>query len=278
MKSPVAPRRAFTLVELLVVVAIIAILAGLLLPALSQAKRKARAVECLSNLKQWGLAWTIYADDNSGAFSTGIDVNWNRGEWVAALQRTYQQKPQLLFCPEATLRRGPGAREVRVPINAANAVEWGGPTTAYDFPLTDPTAVAAGSKLLLSSYGGNDWIYNPPPGVTEIQGRPTDWNWRRLDAPPRPSETPLFADAMWRGGGPHPSDARPAFNGEWSGAGAEFKHFALHRHGRGIQLLFFDSSARFSRARDLWSMPWHKQFDVNYAANQGPNFFPAWMR
>ena len=95
-RSPLArpaagSRRAFTLIELLIVIAIIAILAGILVPALHSAKKKARQSLCLSNLRQLAQGCRMY-QDTYNEFYPG---------WLSSLANDYTiSDPKLFVCPE----------------------------------------------------------------------------------------------------------------------------------------------------------------------------------
>jgi prepilin-type N-terminal cleavage/methylation domain-containing protein/prepilin-type processing-associated H-X9-DG protein len=277
-------KNAFTLIELLVVIAIIAILAGLLLPALAKAKQKAHSAACLSNLRQWNMIWRYYTDDNNGKFSDGDDTA-ARGEWVSALLAYYNRKPDLLVCASATQKNGgaAGAQEILLADNVSDsqAQNHGGPRTMHRFQnsVTDPKT---GGRLY-SSYGVNDWIYN---ASREIQSRPVGEYWKSFTGSRYPTETPLMGDCMWRGGGPHLTlgnkGTRPLaipIGGTFRGSGYDMANFAMWRHGKGINLVFFDGHARRVRPKQLWSLRWHQTFDVNFVGTQGPSYWnPAtWM-
>jgi len=99
-------RSGFTLIELLVVIAIIAILAALLLPALGKAKERAKRASCMSNIKQVGLALTMYANDSNDRLPISFPTGTGNGSWPWDMSRKTVDdlislgfQRSILFCP-----------------------------------------------------------------------------------------------------------------------------------------------------------------------------------
>ena len=93
--------RGFTLVELLVVISIIALLLSIMMPALNLARRQAKKVICLTNLKQWALAFSMYTLENNDSYPDNCySCGYGAGKWTIDLW-PYLEEQGVYACPEA---------------------------------------------------------------------------------------------------------------------------------------------------------------------------------
>lgn len=205
-------KRGFTLIELMVVVAIIAILAAILFPVFNNARRKARATQCLSNINQLGKACLMYADDFDGRLFdnpwSGPTVGHVQTYWALAVL-PYVQNMDIFACP------------------------------AWDYSIRPGSYVDAPFKV---GYGLSDVIANGAPD------RPSPIP---LQVMRRPAETALIGDAAWLWGSgsyweDRDSDGYPEAYWCQSAINSASWWYGRPRHMDGINVFFCDGHAKFS--------------------------------
>jgi prepilin-type N-terminal cleavage/methylation domain-containing protein len=252
-----ASRTGFTLIELLVVIAIIAILAAMLLPALSAAKAKAQQIKDINNLKQMGLAYTMYQQD----FARALQYSGTTNLWMRTLIDYQSQVATIRMCPstETTNTSGSDVGTAKLPWH------WS--------PATDP-------KVNMGSYALNGWLYQwDPKGDIAgwIPASDASKFFQKESAINRAVDTPLFFDAIW-------PDMWPKITGQLMGDLSKgdatdqnsFGRCSIARHPMksgaiirnqpvpgAIDMVFVDGHASNWKLQNIKNLVWHVGFIQN---------------
>jgi len=206
-------------------------------------RKRAKEMVCLSNLRQWGSAFMMFAEDNDGYFMEGRGSN----DWWSALEPYYKDR-NLVLCPMAT---DPGKNPWE---GYGNFGTWG------------PSWFPEG---FYGSYGVNEWVCNPSD---PHYGHPEKY-WRTPNAAGA-GGIPLLLDAYWDQGWPEIFDRVPEWPGQWESVGGDdMSHFVLIRHDGAINGVFVDGSCRRIELKCLWNLNWHRGYPLDIVISD----WPSWM-
>ena len=282
-----ARRRAFTLIELLVVVSIVVLLMALLLPALSRARKQARAVVCQANLRQWGTVMATAVSENNGRFPTPNRIDPDYGEWYGGWRwgwvlgdsrdpSRYEETKGIRCCPMATKPVSPSGHG---PFQGGTFLAWGRvwPEGARREPRFDP-------------YGGyGSYGFNLTVGHFWRWYEDNEYHreraWQTVDVRGR-DKIPVYNDSAWAWGhyytvfdcSPPKRDAIPTIESQ----GPDWNPACINRHNGGINVLFLNWSVRKAGLKELWTLKWHRQYDTagpwTKAGGVQPEDWPKWMQ
>ena len=257
-------KNGFTLIELLVVISIIALLIGLLMPALAAAKNAAKSMLCMSNQKQLMIAWHSYSMDhqhqNVGSFGTikrvengrRVGVNWN-----IAISEYIGDATGVFKCAEAEWPGEPAASSgtdyVRGTARKSYFVNKNN-LVSDDYDAEDN-----------GGYGMNNWTEGHSVKAYKGQSAHLANVIPKVDMIGiSPTEVPTLMDATWVDiGWPLSTNKMPTDlnNPDPESAGGNWMaRAAMSRHDGGINSAFLDGSVRHILPEYLWNQKWHRTF------------------
>jgi len=260
-------KRGFTLIELLVVIAIIALLMSILMPALQRVKNQAKGVICLERLRQWGVMWKLYCDNNNDRFLSGAGGGCGYW-WMDTMAPYYAQgepgpEDEMRFCPQAKLYRG------TYRIGKWTHLAWSAPGRTPEWR---------------GSYNVNGWICDPPAGATSVWGRsPASDHWGTPSVKGA-NNIPVFTGGWWVDAWPRETDQPPAvIEGPPDRPNTnEMERVCVDRHDGFVNCVFADWSVRKVGLKELWTLKWHRSYDIagpwTKAGNCQQGDWPVWMR
>jgi prepilin-type N-terminal cleavage/methylation domain-containing protein/prepilin-type processing-associated H-X9-DG protein len=292
-------RKAFTLVELLVVISIIAVLLAVLIPSLSKAKKIAQAVVCKSNLHSISLILSLYAQDNRNRLTpdwwsrevieadplympTENENSYSKVMWHYCA-KNYWQNPKVLMCPSASKV---ATVDGKTPDPLANDrtcgfPEWGHTEWGWYTPWA-PKLKATGQPAM-SSYGVNDWAATPYRLDTARQNIANQKAWGTINQK-NSSNIPMAFDSAWYSITPEDTTGLIAPNVSVHGNVCKyhspwtFGPATLPRHNDGVNMVFLDGNVRRVGIVELWSLKWHKTFNTQNTWAQGRERWPDWIK
>ena len=250
----------FTLIELLVVIATIAVLAALLLPTVAGAKRRAREVHCLNNVRELSLAGFMYANEHGRPVLYDSTPGVPGGIWMGSLKDYCANNRALFICPTAPLQQ-PAPTEGNHLGTADKAwVRW-----THD-----------AQTMFYGGYGYNAWLYSDVYKYYP-QSMPEAWVFTTESSIRNPASTPVFVDANWVDLSPQENDSPwpDLYAGAPFGAHASLGHCTISRHGvsspsraprklmpgakmpGAVMMGMMDGHARLVKLEDLWNYDWH---------------------